>query len=177
MQNKTNISLIGYMGSGKTTIAQLLAKMMNYPLIDLDEYIEEKEKLKISEIFSLQGNIHFRKLERKYLEEILSSENSILSMGGGTPVYFDNMDLINQHSHSFYLRMNPTNLTQRLLKEKSHRPMISHLETEEELQEFIAKHLFERIPYYEKAKFHIDSNGKISHEIVKEILAKIKNLF
>lgn len=167
------ISLIGYMGAGKTTIGQFLSNKLNLPLIDLDNFIEEKESMPISDIFKNKGEIYFRKKENQYLKELLEKENFILSTGGGTPVFYDNMDLINNSTIAFYLQNSPVGLAERLAKEKSKRPLISHLK-DEDLIEFIAKHLFERNPFYQKAKHTIFSQNKSVEEISDEILTMIK---
>lgn len=167
------ISLVGYMGSGKSTIGKKLADQLQFKFVDLDESIESKYKKSVSEIFSHEGEIKFRKYERETLIEILNfSEDFILSLGGGTPVYYDNMKLINKHSQSFYLRLTPQELRNRLIYEKSHRPMIAHL-SDEELTEFVAKHLFERRSFYENALKTIDVKTKTVEEIVQEIILNL----
>lgn len=164
------ISLLGYMGSGKTTIGKELSAQLNIKCVDLDQFIQIKHKKTIPEIFSQEGEIKFRKYEQEALIEILnSSEDLILSLGGGTPAYYDNMDFVNKNSNSFYLRLTPSDLVKRLMEEKSSRPLIAHL-SEEELPEFVAKHLFERRNFYEKAMKTIDVKEKTIEEIVQEII-------
>ena len=171
--NTMIISLVGYMGSGKSTVGKRLSKRLKLPLIDLDDYISSQEKMTVKEIFAQKGEIYFRKLEKKYLEQLLQKEDFILSLGGGTPVYYDNMELINRYSISFYLRMKPSELAQTLAAKKEKRPLIAHLK-DEELKEFISKHLFERAPYYEKAKYKIKAGNKSSQKIVEEIIEQVK---
>src|SRR5690625_7438522 len=119
------ISLMGYMGSGKSTIGKELAKTFNYKFIDLDEFIEASENQSISEIFKNGGEIKFRKLERLYLLEILEEEkNAVIALGGETAVYYDNINKINEHSSSFYIRMTPHQLFVRLVKEIDSSTMI-----------------------------------------------------
>ena len=165
------ISLIGYMGSGKSHISKLLSQKLQFKLIDLDKEISLKNKLPIHEIFKKKGEIYFRKAERALLEEVLAaSENRILSLGGGTPAYYNNMELINNHTKSVFLRTSVKTLTERLLKQKQKRPLIAS-QTDEDLPEFIAKHLFERNFYYSQAKFTIDTDGKEPEQIADEIAA------
>ncbi|NJB38007.1 MULTISPECIES: shikimate kinase [Flavobacteriaceae] len=165
------IILLGYMGSGKSTVGKELAKQVGLSFLDLDEEIEKKENLKISEIFSHKGEIYFRKLETAVLSELLKSdENFILSLGGGTPCYGNNMQLVQEATTlSFYLNLSVGNLTERLLSEKAKRPLIAS-QADEELAEFIGKHLFERNPFYQKANHVINCNGKN----LEEVLAAIK---
>ncbi|MFV0530110.1 MAG: shikimate kinase [Flavobacteriales bacterium] len=150
------ITLIGYMGSGKSFIGKQLAHQLSFPFIDLDFYIEEKEKKSIASLFKEKGEIYFRKSEHYALLEILKNpSNCILSLGGGTPCFYDNMKHINQNSISFYLKNSISTLSTRLQIEKEHRPIISHLK-DEQIPEFIAKHLFERRFFYEKATYTLE---------------------
>jgi shikimate kinase len=139
------IVLIGYMSSGKSTIGKHLADKLFLPFIDLDIYIEKKEKKSVSDIFKNKGEIYFRLIEHKYLKEILISDQKVvLSLGGGTPCYADNMNLINTaNTISFYLQTSIKVLVDRLTKEKDDRPLIASLE-DNKISEFVAKHLFER---------------------------------
>lgn len=167
------ISLIGYMGSGKSHISKLLSQKINFKLIDLDQQIILKHQKKISEIFAERGEIFFRKEEKSILEEILKlDDNIVLSLGGGTPVYYNNMELINQKSKSIFLQASVGTLTERLLRQKAKRPLIARL-SDEELPEFIAKHLFERNTFYSQANFTINTNNKTPEEIVDEIIATL----
>ncbi|MGV4415335.1 shikimate kinase [Chryseobacterium sp. T1] len=164
------ISLIGYMGSGKSHISKLLSQKINYKLIDLDHEIILKHQLKISEIFEQKGELFFRKEEKLILDEILDQEKDvILSLGGGTPVYYDNMENINRYSTSIFLQASVPTLTERLLKQKNKRPLIARL-TDADLPEFIAKHLFERNVYYSKSQFSVNTNERTPEDIVAEII-------
>lgn len=164
------ISLIGYMGSGKSSVGRELAHSLQIPFIDLDEFIEEMNQLGISEIFSQFGEIKFRKLEKQALEEVLAlNQDYVLSVGGGTPSYYDNMKRIMENTESFYLRLSPMELKNRLILEKENRPLIARI-PDEDLTEFIAKHLFERSHFYNQAKWILDVKDKSVKEIVSEII-------
>lgn len=165
------ISLIGYMGSGKSHISKVLSQKMSLKLIDLDKEIFLKNGMTIPEIFEKKGEIYFRKEERRLLEEILNTETEcILSLGGGTPAYFNNMDLINEKSESIYLRTTVKTLTERLLKQKQKRPLIAKI-PDEQLPEFIGQHLFERQLFYSKAKYTVITDSKAPDDIAAEIAA------
>ena len=165
------ISLVGYMGSGKSHISKVLSQELNLKLIDLDQQISLKNKMTIVEIFEKRGEIYFRKQEREILEEILATQDHIiLSVGGGTPAYYNNMEVINQYTESIFLRTSVKNLAERLLKQKQKRPLIAKI-NDEDLPEFIAKHLFERNHYYSQAKFTVDTDGKDPEQIAGEIAA------
>lgn len=168
------ISLLGYMGSGKSHVSKNLSKKLNFPLIDLDQKISEEHQLSIPEIFQNKGEIFFRKEEKRILESILNERNNvILSLGGGTPVYYNNMDLINQFSQSIFLRASVKTLTERVMLQKNSRPLIAKLE-DNDIPEFIAKHLFERNPFYGKSHFTIDTDSKTASEISDEIIRLLK---
>ena len=174
VQNKFMIiSLVGYMGSGKSHISKILSEKINFSLIDLDKEICKRNKLTIPEIFEKKGEIYFRKLERETLEEILATkENIVLSLGGGTPVYYNNMEIINNNSTSFFLRTSISTLIERISKQKEKRPLIANI-PDEDLPEFIAKHLFERNQFYSKAQFSISTDSKEPEIIMNEIIEKL----
>lgn len=166
--------LLGYMASGKSTIGKLLATEKGIDFIDLDEYIEEREGKSISEIFKSDGEIYFRLKEHEYLKELLDKKTSfILSLGGGTPCYSSNMDVINSFNDvvSYYLRATPGTIQKRLLTQRDKRPLVADL-SDEELLEFIAKHLFERSFYYEQAKEKIGIDALSIPDVVKAISDK-----
>ena len=168
------ISLLGYMGSGKSHISKNLSKKTDFDLIDLDQQISLEHGLSVAEIFEKKGEIYFRREEKRILEQLLQSDaNLILSLGGGTPVYYDNMNLINEKSNSIFLRASVNTLTNRVLLQKNSRPLISKLQ-DQDIPEFIAKHLFERNPYYAKAHHTIDTDSKSAAEISEEIISLLK---
>ena len=163
------IVLLGYMGSGKSTLAKELAKRMKSIAIDLDDYITNNEKMSVSELFSQKGEIYFRKKESVYLQELLlNNEDSVIAVGGGTPCYGNNIQEILNGSCSFYLKTSIKTLAERLEKEKESRPLIAGL-PHDALEEFIAKHLFERRDYYEQAHYTVSIDGKTIDNIVDEI--------
>ena len=164
------IILLGYMGSGKSTVGRQLADDLNLPFIDLDNYIEDQLDMSIPDIFSKKGEIYFRKQEHLLLKQLLESDNPmVLSLGGGTPCYSQNMELVKEFTPNvFYLKLGIPALAKRLGKEKEDRPLISHL-SDEELPEFIGKHLFERSPFYNQASQILNTEGLSGEEVVKEI--------
>lgn len=168
------IVLMGYMGSGKSTIAKELAQRINSTAIDLDVYITNNEKMSVSELFSQKGEIYFRKKETIYLQELLlNNEDLVIAVGGGTPCYGNNIRQILNGSSSFYLKASIKTLAGRLEKEKESRPLIAGLPNNA-LEEFIAKHLFERRNFYEQANHIISIDGKSVEIIVEEIRGLIQ---
>lgn len=170
------IILIGYMASGKTAVGQLLSSNLNLPFLDLDYQISEEQGMTIPEIFSKKGEIAFRKLEMKRLEDLLSEDRSyVLSLGGGTPCYGKNLELIKQTPdvRLVYLKASLEKLTARLMKERTSRPLISHLETQELLEDFIRKHMFERGYYYNQSDIIVDADSPDIPGIAQEIQKKL----
>jgi shikimate kinase len=167
------VVLVGYMASGKSSVGKILAERLNHVFIDLDDYIEVNEELTVSEIFAEKGEVYFRLKETEYLTELLNSEDHfVLSVGGGTPCYANNVQLIVENSQSFYLKTSIDVLYNRLKKVRKSRPLIANLNLEK-LKEFIAKHLFERSSYYEQAMDSIITDDKNFSEIVEEIKGKL----
>ena len=167
------ISLVGYMGSGKSHISKILSTELHHKLLDLDKEISLKFKKSIPEIFQEHGEIYFRKKEREILENLLQEkENSVLCVGGGTPTFYKNMESINEKSTSFFLRTSVGTLVERLMKNKERRPLLARI-PDDELAEFIAKHLFERNQFYQKANHIIETDHKSPEEIVNEIILKV----
>lgn len=165
------VVLIGYMGSGKTTVGKLLAQDLKFEFIDLDDYIEDQLNEKISTIFHEKGEIYFRRKESELLKEVLNDpRNLVIAVGGGTPCYGDNMELIlKETAQVFYLKLSIASLIERLYNEKEHRPLIAHLK-DEDLPEFIGKHIFERGGFYSRAHFTINADNKDAMTVKNEIL-------
>ena len=163
------IYLLGYMGSGKSTIGRLLSKKINYSFIDLDSFIENRYHVKINDFFAKHGEDEFRKIESKILKEVSEFEHIVIALGGGTPCFFDNMDLINATGLSIYLKISEESLLSRLVLAKNNRPLIKD-KTNEEIQTFISQTLEKRKPFYEQASIIIENdNEKDANEIVEEI--------
>ena len=170
------IVLIGYMGSGKSSVGKRLAEVLEIPFKDIDTEIVKQEGSSISEIFSKKGEIYFRIIENKILKDLLSQpESFVLATGGGTPCYGDNMAVMVEKEDvmTVYLKTPLDVLTFRLFQEKTNRPLLAHLKTEEELNDFIRKHLFERVYYYNQSKFIIENRDANIGETVEKIVSKL----
>lgn len=145
------IFLVGFMGSGKTTLGRPLATRLNCTFIDLDRAIETGEGRTISDIFATDGEAHFRALERKYLEEVITQhKTAVISTGGGTPCFGDNMALMNASGITVYLKIAPRMLANRLLAAKVRRPLVEG-KSPDELLRYIEETLTERETYYGQA--------------------------
>lgn len=151
----TRIILVGYMGSGKTTVGRQLAMALGISFYDLDWYIEMRYRRSVAQIFRESGEEGFRQLERNMLHEAAEFENVVLSCGGGTPCFFDNMDYMNSLAETVYLKARPDVLAAHLRMGKVERPLIKG-KNEEELLAYIEESLRQREPFYAKAKHTLD---------------------
>ena len=169
------VVFVGYMGSGKSLVGKLLAKKLEVPFYDLDAIIEEKENQSISELFETKGEIYFRKIENNILKLVLQkTESFVLSLGGGTPCYHNNHELL-QHDGivSFYLKATSAKLVERLQDEKDARPLLASVNNHQ-LLDFITKHLFDRSFYYHQVNHVITIDEKSVEQLVDEIQMKLR---
>lgn len=146
------------MGSGKTTLGKILAKQLNLDFIDLDLYIESKYNLSIHEIFDKYGEDEFRLIEWSNLNTVSKLNNVIISTGGGTPCFFNNIDFMNVNGITVFFDEDIDVIYNRLLNDKSNRPLISNL-SNSDLYNYISNKLNERKKYYNKSKLKINSKG------------------
>lgn len=144
------IYLIGFMGCGKSTGGKKLSARMNLPLFDIDKIIEASYGLTVSELFAAKGEEHFRKIERDSLHDTLIQRSAIISCGGGTPCYYDNMGWMKENGVTVYLKCSPGFLFSRLHLKKAKRPLIANMD-DAELQTYILDKLQQREVYYNKA--------------------------
>lgn len=166
-----SVFLVGYMGSGKSIVGKYLAQKLRFEYLDFDNYIEQKLGLTISEIFKTKGELFFRYQEQLFLKEVLDLERTVVSLGGGTPCYGDNMEvLISSGNVVIYLKASVDTLTSRLTTEISNRPLIKHLNNETELNDFIRKHLFERNYYYQQAHHKVVVDDKSVAQVALDII-------
>ena len=162
-----SIILLGYMGAGKTTIGHALSKEMGLQFYDLDWYIEMRFHKTVAQIFEERGEDGFREIERNMLHEVAEFENVIISCGGGTPCFFDNMDYMNSQCDTVYLKASAEVLAAHLKMGRVVRPLIVG-KTNDELSAYIQDMLDVREPYYMKAKYVVDVNLLNSIERISE---------
>jgi shikimate kinase len=155
----TSVFLLGFMGSGKSYWGRRLAEALQIPFYDLDAHIVAKTGKSIPELFAAHGEMGFRTLERQQLLELLEQPASIVATGGGTPCFFDNMELMNHLGRTIYVQVPIEVMAKRLAKDMQKRPLLSGL-TEEELPAFIENLLQKRAPFYEKAQFTPEWSGE-----------------
>jgi len=167
------VFLTGFMGAGKTTAGKKLATAMGFGFTDLDAFIEEQEGISIEAYFETYGEAKFRQTEQAYLRQTANRQNMVVATGGGTPCFHDNMDWMNQHGVTVYLKMSPAALASRLKPGKDKRPLLASL-NESELPGFIESRLTEREKYYSRAQVIFDGMSTRIDLLKESILAQQK---
>lgn len=156
------------MGCGKSTIGRKLASKLNLQFVDLDEFIEGKQGESISDIFSKTGENGFRKLEQDALNEFCSKSNLVIATGGGTPCFYNNMEIINQGGVSIYIHLTEAALFSRLKNSRTNRPLLAQ-KNDEELLSFISAKLSEREKHYQKSHIKVDGLNLNTEKLIKAI--------
>lgn len=165
--------LTGYMGSGKSTVGEKLASKIKYSFVDLDKFIEAEYHQTIPEIFASKGEGEFRAMEHNALKKLVERDDVVIACGGGTPCYYDNMELMNNHGITVYIKMSVDTLVSRLSVAKEKRPLIQN-KTPEELRAFVIRQLEKREDFYHKAQYTVkgkDLNVDELATFVKEQVA------
>lgn len=176
----TPIFIIGYMGCGKTTFGKALAAATGLKFIDLDHYIVDKYEATVPEIFAKYGEEGFRKIEREMLMEVAGLEDTIISCGGGTPCFFDNIDIMNARGTTLWLQASHECLFSRLIRKREKRPLLAG-KTDEQIREIISTQLAARSLSYSKAKHiwkgdSLEDSRQINENIADFLNSRIINL-
>lgn len=169
------IFLTGYMGAGKTTLGKAFARELGLSFIDLDWYLEERFHQTISQLFAERGEDGFRRLEQKMLHEVGDFENVVISTGGGTPCFFDNMDYMNAQGQTVFLDVDEETLFRRLRVATAQRPILRG-KSDAELRAFISEALARRMPYYEKARYRFDGSRLESLLQIDESVERLREV-
>ncbi|MBP3517456.1 MAG: shikimate kinase [Parabacteroides sp.] len=166
------IFLIGYMGAGKTTLGKVLSRQLGLSFIDLDHYIEGRYRKTVSQLFVERGEEGFRDIERRMLHEVATFEDVLVSTGGGSPCFFDNMEFMNGAGQTVYLKVSVGELAKRLELCKSTRPVLKG-RSGDELKSFIAENLEKREPFYSKAAIVFDAEEMMTDQDVCKIAQEL----
>ena len=180
------VFLVGYMAVGKTTIAQFLAEKLSAACVDLDDYIEKKGGKSVADLINDGGEEAFRKTERKALTDVIDLFSGkrvdgrgrakvVVALGGGTPCYADNMDVIRASGVVVWLRLSVGHLTERLTAERGSRPLLSGVQ-DCRLSCTIGRHLTIRSTYYERAHITVDIDGLSPDDAANLIIEKLKRI-
>jgi len=160
--------LVGYMGSGKSTTGKLLARKLGWKFFDLDELIELINGQTITEMFNLYGEDYFRKKETEALHQLKDKKQVVIATGGGCAASGDNMQWMNEHGTTIYLRCHPGVLFHRIAPEKSKRPLLAK-QDDVDIMEFISESLKKRLPFYIQARHTINGDSRVE-DIVRTLL-------
>lgn len=166
MSLQKHLCLLGFMGSGKSTVGKALAQPLGVSWVDSDSWIEEKQGRPISEIVSEKGWPAFRAMEREFAFEMKLQAPMVISCGGGFPLDNENWQWISNNCTSIYLRVDKDVLLNRLINETSNRPLLKD-KSHAELVQFIDEKLTERMPVYTKSDWIIDANGSIEETLLQ----------
>jgi shikimate kinase len=156
------------MGSGKSFWAEKLSAVLNISAFDLDKEIEKSESKTVAEIFAENGEDFFRKKENEVLKNFENKNNCILSTGGGTPCFYDNINWMNEQGITIWIDEPVEIIAERLQKEKAHRPLIASVH-DDELKDFLANMRDKRKPFYTQAKFHVNGSDITEKDFLKII--------
>ena len=167
------IIIIGYMGAGKTTVGKALAKDLGLTFYDLDWYIESRMRKTVKQLFDEHGEEGFRRIEHNMLHEVAEFEDVVISCGGGTPCFYDNMQYMNQRGHTVYLKATPDVLFRHLQMGKSVRPLLLD-KTPDEVRAFITRQLEQREPFYAQARHTVDVSLMDNYEKIALSVQKVK---
>lgn len=163
----SKIFLVGFMGSGKSTVGKKLAKLLGYEFVDLDKQIEFKTGLSIQNYLETYGENTFRELERDLLQHTTYAEKIVIATGGGTPCYFDSMDWMNECGITIYISLPVSALVNRLRNAKVERPLIKNILDDTSLAQFITHKLIDREKFYQKAKFMVSGKDLTAEKLVQ----------
>ena len=167
MSDLNKIFLAGFMGSGKTTLGKKIAKHLNKTFLDLDNEIEKQEGVAVEEIFSKEGEVNFRQIEKNVLRKFIASEEGfVMALGGGTPCFYNNMELINDSGISIYLKYNAGMLVSRLVNAKSVRPLLLN-KTKMELRKYVENTLEQREKTYSECQYIIEGDNVGVEDVLK----------
>ena len=169
------IFLTGYMGAGKTTLGKAFARELGVSFVDLAWYIEERFHKTIPQLFAERGETGFRELERNMLHEVGEFENVVVSTGGGTPCFFDNMDYMNHQGQTVFLDVDVDTLFRRLRVATQQRPILQG-KSSEELRDFIGKALASRTAYYGQARYRFDGSRLESRSQIAGSVERLRTL-
>ena len=163
--------LIGFMGSGKSLVGKMLGKQLKTEFLDLDICIEKANNTSVHQIFGTTGQDYFRQLEHEQIKNLDKQAHMIIATGGGTPCYFNNLELMNSMGKTVYLKTETNLLLERIKRDRSNRPLVKDIPPQD-LETYVINQLKKREHFYSSANITIESNGKTPEKICDEIIEK-----
>jgi shikimate kinase len=168
------VFLIGFMGSGKTTLGKLLASKLNCPFLDSDREIEIQQNATINQLFAEKGEDYFRSLENKFINDLSENQFQVVAVGGGLPCFNGLMEILDQKGVTVYIKTSENTLFHRLMDALNERPLLEGL-GEEELKQFITEKLKEREPIYSKAHLVVEEVDQTTEKLIRLLLPLQRN--
>lgn len=159
-----NLSLIGFMGCGKTSVGRAAAELLDFEFVDTDELIEARNGKRIAQIFEQEGEAAFRKLEEQIVRELADSRRLIIATGGGLPTHQPNLDSLKQHALVVCLWASPEKIYERV-KSQSHRPLLNVPDPPARIRELLEQ----RMPFYKQADVMVSSDGRTIREVAQQL--------
>jgi shikimate kinase len=164
-----NIALIGFMGTGKTSVGRLVAEQLRFEYLDTDEMIQDSTGRSITDIFTKDGEAAFRALEEKAVEELAVRTNTVISTGGGLPVNLNNLDSLKTHALVVSLWSSPDKIWERV-RHQSHRPLLHDQNPQAKIRELLAI----RTPFYKKADVLLNTDLRSVREVVQQVIHQFR---
>jgi shikimate kinase len=164
-----NLALIGFMGTGKTSVGKIVAEHLHFEFIDTDELIHQRAGRTIAEIFARDGEAAFRQMERKLVEELSTRKKTVISTGGGLPTHPGNLDLLRSHSLVVCLWSSPEKIWERV-GHQSHRPLLHDPDPQKKIKDLLAV----REPFYKQADVLINTDIRSLREVAVQVVLQFK---
>jgi shikimate kinase len=172
MQNRrhlVNLALIGFMGTGKTSVGWLVAENLHFEFLDTDEMIQTRTGRSIADIFTTDGEATFRALERQVVGELSTHEKAVISTGGGLPANPENLAALKEHALVICLWSSPEKIWERV-RHQSHRPLLHDPDPQKKIRDLLAA----REPFYKQADVLINTDLRSAREVAQQIELQFK---
>jgi len=164
-----NLALIGFMGTGKTSVGRLLAEQLRFEFLDTDELIQSRTGRTINDIFAQDGEPAFRELERQVVDELATRQQTVISTGGGLPTQPENLTKLKQHALVVCLWTAPEKIWERV-KNQSHRPLLHAADPQQKIRDLLAA----RAPFYRQADVLVNTDQRSAREVAQQIAFQFK---
>ena len=164
-----NLALIGFMGTGKTSVGKIVADQLHYEFLDTDEMIHHRTGRTIADIFARDGEPAFRQMERQVVDELSARKKTVISTGGGLPTNLDNLALLKTHSLVVCLWSSPEKIWERV-GHQSHRPLLHDPDPQKKIKDLLAA----RDPFYKQADVLVNTDIRALREVAQQVVLQFK---
>lgn len=164
-----NLALIGFMGTGKTSVGRVVAEALGFQFLDTDELIQSRTGRTIADIFAKEGEPVFRDLERQVVQELSSREKTVISTGGGLPTNAENLAALKSFALVVCLWASPEKIWERV-RHQSHRPLLHDTDPQKKIRDLLAV----RAPFYRQADVLVNTDLRSAREVAQQIVLQFK---